>query len=350
MKTTSISTHAISEATRISRVKLQIKLAEGQKEATTGRLADVGRTLGYEAGRSVSLRQEVDRLNTFQDTNSIANTRLQLTQTTLEGVSTSAQEFINTLIVARSTTAGGAVAVSDAKAQLIGLMGALNTAVNGAHIFAGINTDVKPITDYYETPAPANKVAVDTAFVSEFGLAQSDPGVELITAADMQTFLDGTFNTMFEPADWTTTWSQASDQNIKTRISSNELIDTATNANAEPFRKLAMAFTMISDLGIEDLGLDAYQTVVDKAIEVVGSAVSSLTTLRASLGTGEERIAAANERMTLQLDVLTTHINTLESVDPFEAAANVNALLTQVETAYALTARLQGLSLVNFLR
>ena len=39
----------------------------------------------------------------------------------------------------------------------------------------------------------------------------------------------------------------------------------------------------------------------------------------------------------------------LRLVDPYEATANVNALLTQIETAYALTARLQNLSLVNFI-
>ena len=41
------------------------------------------------------------------------------------------------------------------------------------------------------------------------------------------------------------------------------------------------------------------------------------------------------------------HVTTLEGVDPYEATANVNALLTQIETAYALTARLQNLSLIN---
>ena len=38
---------------------------------------------------------------------------------------------------------------------------------------------------------------------------------------------------------------------------------------------------------------------------------------------------------------MTEHVNLLEGVDPYEASANVNALLTQIETAYALTARLQ---------
>ncbi len=53
--------------------------------------------------------------------------------------------------------------------------------------------------------------------------------------------------------------------------------------------------------------------------------------------------------MSLQITIMTEHVNLLEGVDPYEASSRVNALLTQVETAYALTARLQRLSLINYL-
>jgi flagellar hook-associated protein 3 FlgL len=349
MKTTNVSTLALSEATRISRMRLQAKLVVGQKEATTGRLADVGQSLGYLTGRTVSLRQELDRLNTFKDTNSIATSRLELTQTTLESTGDAAQAFLNTLIVARSTKSGAATAVADAAAKLTSLIAGMNAAVNGAFIYAGINTDVKPITDYFETPTPANRQAVATEFLSAFGVAQSAPGVETITGAQMQAFLDGPFAALFDATGWTTTWSQASDQNITTRISTNELIETSTNANVEPIRMLASAYTMVADLGIESLNEDAYQAVLDKAIALTGEAISKLTSLRAALGTAEERINKANERMDVQITIMTEHINLLEGVDPFEASARVSALLTQVETAYALTARLQQLSLTNYL-
>jgi flagellar hook-associated protein 3 FlgL len=46
---------------------------------------------------------------------------------------------------------------------------------------------------------------------------------------------------------------------------------------------------------------------------------------------------------------MTTQINVLESVDPFEASTRVSALMTQVETAYAMTARIQNLSLLKYL-
>jgi flagellar hook-associated protein 3 FlgL len=349
MKTTSVSTAALINATRQSRVDLQFKLAIGQKEATTGRLADVGLSLGYLTERTVSLRQDLDRLKTFKDSNSVASSRLELTQTTLDGVTSAAQDFLKTLQAARSARSSASVAVTDAKAKLNSLVASLNTAVNGAHIFSGVNTDVKPVADYFTTPPSAGATDVGNAFVAAFGVAQGQPGVEAITGTDMQTFLDGSFAGLFDPTNWTTSWSSAADDNITSRISTNERIETSANANDVSFRNLAQVYTMVSDLGIDQLGDEAFQNLIDKAIQVTGQAIGDLTQLRAGLGTSQERISAANDRTDIQVTVMQDHITKLEGVDPYEAQANVNALLTQIETAYALTARLQNLSLIKYI-
>lgn len=347
MKTSSISTLALVNATRETRTNLQAKLVEAQKESSTGRYADVGLTLGYLTQRTVSLRQDYDRAQTFKDSNIVASSRLELTQTTLDGMAEAAQSFLTTLQAARSSSTAAGTAITDAKNKLTSFEAALNTTVNGTHIFAGVNTDVKPISTYFGTPPSAAQTAMANAFTTEFGMAQSAPGVENISGADMTAFLDGAFGDLFNDANWTTTWSSASDQNISSRISSNERIETSTNANEGPFRALASAYTMIADMGIEELNPEAYQAVINKAIEVVGQVTADLTQLRAGLGTAEERISAANDRMDVQLNLLKAHIGQLENVDPYEAQVKVNGLLVQIETAYALTARLQNLSLLN---
>jgi flagellar hook-associated protein 3 FlgL len=348
MKTSNISTLSIIHATRETRVNLQSKLVEAQKESSTGRYADVGVTLGYLTQRTVSLRQDLERVQTFKDTNTVASSRLELSQITLEGMAEAAQEFLTTLMAARAAPSSASVAITDAKNKLTSFTAAMNTTVNGTHIFAGVNTDVKPMIDYFGTSGAAAQAATTAAFSAAFGgLEQSDPGVENITAAQMEAFLNGPFANLFSGANWTTTWSSASDQNISSRISTNERIDTSTNANAGPFRAIAQAYTMIADIGLEELNDEAYLAVINKAIEVVGQASADLTQLRAGLGTAEERIAAANQRLDIQKSLLNDHIVNLEGVDPYEATVKVNSLLVQIESAYALTARLQNLSLLN---
>ena len=349
MKTTFISTRAISESTRLSVAKLQLKLADAQKEVVTGRLADVGLTLGYKAGDTVSLRQEYERINTIIDTNGVAATRLSLTQISLQVIVDGAQALIGELIAARSSDTGPALVQRQAEMGLAALLDKLNTASNDAYLFAGINTDVKPLTDYFQVPTPASRQSVADAFLTQFGITQSDPAVENIAAGDMQTFLDTTFAGLFDTAAWTANWSSASDQNVRSRISTYELVETSTNANEAAIRKLASAFTMVADLGTENLNQSAFYALVDTAVEQAGEAVQELSLLQGTLGSMQERVSIASESMSLQVDIIASHINLLEAVDPAEASTRVSSLLTQLETAYALTARLHQLSVLNYL-
>ncbi len=346
---TFISTSALSEATRSSLMKLQTKLADAQKEVTTGRLADVGLSLGFKAGQAVSLRQEHARLQSITETNGLVASRLGASQAALKSLAENAQSFQSQLLAARNSATGPQLIQDQARAALSAFADMLNTTFNGASLFAGINADVTPITNYNQQPPAANAQAVASAFATAFGVTQSDPAVTSIPAANMQAFLDGPFAGLFDPAAWSGTWSSASDQNVRSRISTSELIETSVNANDAAFRKLASAYTMLADLGTDKLNQNAYQAVVDTAVRAVSEAVQGITELQAGLGTAQERVKNANDRMSIQIDIMTNHIGVLEGVDPYEASNRVAGLLTQVETAYAMTARIQRLSLLNYL-
>ncbi len=339
MKTTPVSTMGLINATRETRANLQFKIAEAQKEANTGRHADVGLSIGYLTERTLSLRNEMDRLKTFKDTNSVAASRLELSQVQLNAMADAASGLVQTLQAARAAPSSAGVAVTDAKAKLTAFTASMNTAVNGAYLFSGVNTDVKPLADYHGSQTQADVAAAFAALGP----------VEDISAADMKAFLDGPFKDLFlDDANWANL-SSASDRAITSRITNNERIATSTNANEEPFRLLASAYVMIADLPIEQLGEGAYLAVIDTAMGIAGQAEGGLTGIRASLGTSQERIKSANDRMDVQLGLLNEHIVAIEGVDPYEAQVKVNALLTQLETAYALTARLQNLSLLKYI-
>ena len=349
MKTSFIATSSISSASRLSIMKLQAKLAEAQQEVVSGRHADVGLKLGYQTGQSVTLRQELTRLQTITDTNGLVSMRHDASQAALEGIADGAQTFLNQLLAARDGSSGPGVVAVQAEAGLATLTDALNTSIDGAHLFAGINADVKPLGAYFQSPPSAAQTAVTGAFQSAFGMTPSDPGVADIGVADMQAFLQGAFAGLFDEAAWSASWSSASDQNVRNRISSSEMIDASTNANEQAFRKLASAYTMVADLNVEALPGGTYKALIDEAAQIVSNAIQDLTALQAGLGTAQERVANANDHMAIQISVITTHIGALEAVDPAEASTRVAQLLTQIETAYAMTARLQQLSLLNYL-
>ncbi len=344
-----ISTKALNEGNRLTVLKLQQRLLVAQKEVSSGRHADVGLTLGARTTDSVSLRQELSRLQNIVDTNSSVSASLDVSQEALNSTAKTAQDFIGTLIASRDTATGPQIVQREAKASLNALTDTLNTSFAGGFLFGGINTDVKPVTSYEATPTPANKQAVADAFLAEFGFTQSDPAVANITPAQMENFLDTTFADLFEEPAWSTNWSSASSQNVESRISVSEKIETSTNANDVAFRKLAKVYTMLSDLGVENMNKETFSTVVGKGLVLAGEAVQDVAVLQATLGTAQGRIASANTKMSAQVDILTNQINGLEAVDPFDATVRVNSLLTQLQTAYSLTAQVQQLTILNYL-
>jgi flagellar hook-associated protein 3 FlgL len=350
MKTTFISTSAISAATRSSLMKVQQELADAQKEMTTKRFADVGKSLGFRTGQTISLRQEHSRLTTIIETNTTVSTRLKSTQATLKNLASNAQNFVGQLLGSRIGGANALVVQTEAQSRLESFLDTMNTASGSdGYLFAGVNSDVKPLTEYFDSPTPASRQGVANAFLTEFGITQSDPAVQNISAADMKTFLDTTFADLFNDPSWSTDWSSASSQNMRSRISTNELIETSTNAGETAFRKLAQAYTMVADLGAANLSQPAFETVIDEATRVIGEAIQELGDLQSQLGVAEQRVGDASERMSLQIDIMTSQITSLEGVDQYEAATRVTELMTQIETSYALTARIMSLSILKYL-
>ena len=96
-------------------------------------------------------------------------------------------------------------------------------------------------------------------------------------------------------------------------------------------------------------------TLSSTAIRSVANVVTSSphadsASQQAKLGLTENKVSSATDRIKSQVDLFQRNLIDLEGVDPYEASTRITSLLSQIETSYALTARMQQLSLVNFLK
>lgn len=349
MQVSYVSTITLNQANRNNVLQLQQQIFEAQQEAVSGRHFDVGKTIGGETAATVSLRQQHAQLNTLVETNGMVKTNLDGSQVALDDMVKVAQDFVQALLLARDTEGGAKVAQQNGEASLKALTDGLNTSIGGSYLFGGINNSAQPVANYFSTTTSAARTAVNTAFTGAFGTTQSNPANVNITSTAMQTFLDTTFAGLFNPTNWSADWSSASNQNMVSRISMTEEVTSSASANEVPFRMLAQAYTMVADLGVENLNDAAFGAVADTAVKLASSAIQELTIVQSRLGTAAERIAASNTKMTAQQNVLNTQIDNFEAVDPLEALTRVNTLSTQLQTAYALTARVQQLTILNYL-
>lgn len=346
MKTTPVSTASVSQSLRYQLLRMQTELISANQEATTGKVADLGLALGKRTAQSVSMSRDFERMNGIIDQNGLVSARLTATQNALGQMLDRAQSFLSTLTAGISGDASKQVVMTDAANTLDGLTAIVNTSFNGEHIFAGINTDVQPMAAYQGSPA---KTAFDAAFVSFFGFSQSDPAAANITAVQMNSFIDTAVTPQFLGAGWETNWSQASDELITSRIALNETAQTSVNANGAGIRKLAMVATTVQEIfSSSTISAAARNALAERSAALVGEAIGDIGILQAQTGVAQQRVTKATERMEMQVDVFERTIGKLEGVDPYEAATRVSTLMDQIETSYALTARLQKLSLTKF--
>lgn len=343
-----ISSYSISSSLRQTVLSTQTSLVQAQQELSTGTHADIGLTLGAQVGQDISLRSQESLLKAYTTTNNLAAASLGTTQSVLSNLQTAGQSLLNSLVGAGDQNGTSASLQQEAESALKGLISGLNTTEGGNYIFAGTNTAVAPITDYYAAGS-SNQAAVTGAFTSYFGFAPTDPQAANITASQMQSFIDTQFAPLFQGTNWTTDWSSASSATPSSEISPTQSIATSVSANDPAFQNLAEAYTMLAALGTSNLGSAASQTVVSNAENLMNSGLSGLTSVQASVGTAQNEITSANNQMSVEMSVLSTQIGNLENVNPYEASTEVSNLQTQLETAYSLTSQLSQLSLVKFL-
>lgn len=350
LTSTFISTASLSSETKASIARIQQRLVDAQTELSTGRHADVGLTLGAQTGVAVSLRQDIAQIQSIKDTNSIVLTRMQGSQAALNTLATTSQTFLNALTPAQSDNTISGTILQQAQAAMQSLQDQLNSSLDGQYLFAGINSDVKPLDDFFGNPPPASAQAVQAAFTAKFGMSPDDPNVSSISASDMQDFLNNEFADLFSDANWSANWSGASDKPVNSRISRTETANTSVTANDNTFRQLTEAFTMVAGLGFQNLNSATQKVIMQQATQVVSNGIGGLTKVQSFLGVTQQRVSDANDQIDTQIDFLNKSIDGLESVDSAEVTTQISDLSTALEAAYAVTNRLSNLSIMDFLK
>jgi flagellar hook-associated protein 3 FlgL len=372
MKTSFISSLAVQTTMRNSIASAQRDLVDANTEAVSGRYADIGATLGARTSRAVDLTRELSRIESLYNTAALATQRLESAELSLSSMDKLVLDMQNAIITLGAATdeTSLATARTTMSASLSAFTGFANTAVNGEYIFAGVNSDVKPMDDFL-APGSKAKEAFDRE-LKAFLAAQAPPlnNKTEMSKEQMRVFLEDiekkftgerAISPTVHPSPplpqpisgtdfWTEFVSSASSDNMKSRIGPNEVVESSTNSNSSGMRYFALSAVVSMEFMETGMDKDARELVgVTVRDSFVSKAGSGLTQQRTTIGIYTERVSKAEESLQAQEDILTTHLGSLQDVDAAEAATRVNTLQTLLETAYSVTAKIQNLSLVNYL-
>ena len=333
----------LSARSRASIARLQSELATAQDELSSGRRADIGKALGSRSIVAAQLRGQIGKSQAILDANRVASARLDATQVALGSLTSLAQSMQQKVLGAGAGTVDAGTLTEEARAAIDQAISIVNSTFDGAYLFTGLGAG-KALNLFAGGPA----AAINAAFQAKFGANPGDAANGAISSDQMQSFLDTEFSGLFDDANWTSVWSNASDASPEARISETISIENSTTANEQGIRDLLGALTMVAGLGLQSLDARTAQTVVASAAAKLGGALSELATMQAETGIKQNMIDDASNEVTSRQVAFKGRLDEFESVDPAEVSVRISTLSAQLQASYQVTSKLAQLSLVNF--
>lgn len=318
-------------ATATSSLRQQSEAA--RIELTTGRIADLPAALGASIGETFLLRGAIDAIALRRQGLAQAALVAGAAQRSLSQSSEGARAIASDALAANGRRDETALAVSaaEARSRLQSAFSSLNTRVAGQSIFAGDASDRPALSDGDQLLAD-----VEALYAAAF-----DP-------SDFDAALDVYFN---DPAGGfrTIIYTGGSGDGPDIEVDAGERLRHTLRADDASIRDLIRGLSIIAVAGAAPAS-----SLRDGALAAgAGAALNgaeSLTARQTEIGVAESRAATALSTLDAEETTLMEAYNARTTNDPFEVAARLQSLESQLGAAYAVTARLSQLTLANFLR
>ncbi len=316
-----------------ARIKTDLERLTG--ELSSGVTADVAGKLGGDYSFLAGLEQGLARMESYASV--ISERRLVLTaqQATIAKL----REFgdVSAVLLTLPETANHALitnAGADALSRFASAVGAMNIQVGGQSVFSGVATD---------QPALADDQTILAALESEIALAGATTAADVETVVDTWFAVGGGFDT--------TGYLGGAPATAPLKLSDSEIAPPPVNAEDAAIRDQFAALSLGALLGRNVLAAaqDEQADLARRAGERLIASDESLIELQAKIGITEQQVARATAEVSSQADGLQLARTELIEVDPYDTAVRLQNAEIQLQTVYAITARLSRLSLVEYL-
>lgn len=333
MALTSVGDLAHSFLLKRQNTFLKTDLQRLTSEVTTGHVADAARHLRGDFQPLSAIDTSLARLGGFRHVTNTTAMFTEAMQTVLERVDTLAADLGPALLVASSNggpqqiDAVAAAALQSFKAAV----SALNTRFADRSLMAG--------------RTPQMPALVDAAtLLSQVQTAASGA----VSPADLELALDDWFD---DPAGFLAMAYVGGAATGDLPVANGESVSLDVTAADPAIRNTLKALAMGALLaGGAFAGSDtARADLAQRSAERLAETAADRASLTGRLGTVQAQVEQAATRNNAETTALGIARTALVEVDPYDSAAQLEAVQTRLETLYALTARITRLSLVDYL-
>ena len=304
-------------------------------EAVTARYSDVTRELGGHVDELMQIEKSLGDLFGYSEAISLAESRATTIQSALSRITSIAQVLADTtdLLTTNGTDQDFKAVSIQAREDFGSVVSSLNVQFAGRSLFAGDDSNGLAIADassiqaasvpFLESAGSAN--AAYASLVAEF----TNPGA--------------TFDSViFQGGPGTAPYAEvAPGERVDYNVRADEIALREVLANV-----IALGAAYDPSNSIPD---SQRRQLAELASDGLRSNISQIIGIQGRVGSAEARIANLKARNTANEASLTIAFNKLAGADQLDSTLELTELERQLETAFATTARMSNLSLVNFL-
>ena len=335
MSATSIGDMAQHFMTLRQTTQIKSRMNQLAQELSTGRVANLAAHLDGITSQVAALDRDLSALGSFAQVSARVAQTLEMQQLALEQVDRHRQALTEQLLPITTnssvqTRQDAARAGADAFAVTVNL---LNETQSGRSLFAGRATD---------TPALAGADAMLTDLAAAIG-PLTDP-------ADILVVIDTWFD---DPAGGFATMGYTGDTGADrtAKVSANDSLSLSARADDPALRAVLKGHAIAAM--VDRIGGGWTERTQENLLVEAGnrllSAGEPLVGLRAGIGAEQGRLAELETERNARSTAFSIARVGLTEADPFETASRLQDVQTQLELHYTMTARLNRLSLVNYL-
>ncbi len=345
---------------QVERLKtLQAQLGTLQTQLSSGKKAEIFSGLGSDVLASKKARANFNALDNYLNNITIADRRITMTTNLVSEIRTQAEGLLGTMEIQTQEGEYEMETLGDYAKNLQGfLFNLINEKDGDRYLLGGANSTTKPLTDTGSLDTYTRKQITDwvngTITTDQFMASYKDKTqlTDTIIGYDAQI-------------------ASGSTKKVTVRVDDNAEIDYTVMANADPFRNVMIAISMIKNVDaiLDEVTLDDgdpmttvtapgatqqeqnenFYRVFNDLAAMLNKGLDQIDTEHFKLAQAQSQIKQIAQNHTYEKKALADTIGQVEDVDINEVALKLNALQIQLEASYRVTATVSNLNLASFL-
>ncbi len=316
--------------------RLQNEQTRLSGEITSGRVSDTNKAVRGDFSVLSGIERSLSLIDGFNAVRSAVSLQYDAAQTSLQTISNSISGF-GAEVLARiplDPDIANSPLLADAGTRFSDAIAKLNTSSGGRYLLSGVASDTPPI-------AAPEIILADL----QLATAASTTTTDFVQAVDVWFNLTGGG---FE----TIGYAGGPAATEPTKIGENNTIDQLPTADGQTYRDF------LRNLALNALVTDgafagdplAQAEIIELASTGLVAAEENLISEQALVGRGQQAIEEVNQTVAIETQNYEFARNEILSSDPYKAATELEAVRTQIETLYLITAKNARLSLADYLR